>query len=94
MNKHTPGPWVKAKYKVSTPSGGLIANTRSTGEASSDDEANARLISAAPELLECLQWAMQTGRLNYVGRTNGNADYCDAVDRANAAIAKATGGKS
>jgi len=54
-------------------------------------EANARLIAAAPELLEALRWAMEAGRLAYVARNKTNGDYCDSVDRALAAIAKATG---
>ena len=55
MSNHTPGPWKKAKYKVSTASDALIAHTRPTGEGSSDDEANARLIAAAPEMLDVLR---------------------------------------
>lgn len=55
MSNHTPGPWKKAKYKVSAASGALIAHTRPTGEGSSDDEANARLIAAAPEMLDVLR---------------------------------------
>ena len=54
MTTHTPGPWIKAKYKVRTAGGDLIAHTRPTGEGSSDDEANARLIAAAPALLAAL----------------------------------------
>jgi hypothetical protein len=48
-------------------------------------EANARLIAAAPELLEALE-------LVRVGLDMGNADYNPAVkERVAAAIAKATG---
>lgn len=55
------------------------------------DEArkNARLIAAAPELLEALQWAMK--HFCYINRIKGqNEEYCDAIDFAHAAIAKAT----
>lgn len=54
-------------------------------------EANARLIAAAPELLEALEWAMSSGRFNYVQRTSSNSGFCDSVDKARAAIAKARG---
>ena len=87
MNTHTPGPWVKTKYKVSTPSGGLIANTRSTGEASCADEANARLIAAAPEMLAAL--ILLTGRYG-ITFVQDAALRNLAVD----AIAKATRGES
>ena len=43
----------------------------------------------APELLEALKWAMKQGNLGYAARTKGNTAYCDAVDRAVTAIAKA-----
>ena len=48
------------------------------------------LASAAPDLLEALQWAMSKIG-GYYTRTKSNGDYCDAVDRANAAISKALG---
>ncbi len=53
---------------------------------------NATLISAAPDLLEALQWAMERAQLHYVRRVPGQNDkFCDGVDRCNAAIAKALG---
>jgi hypothetical protein len=56
--------------------------------------ANARLIAAAPELLEALIWVKEQGWLKYVQRLKQNAEHCDNVDRALAAIAKATGSQS
>lgn len=51
-----------------------------------------RLHSVNAELLEALQWAMSTGRLGYSHRLPGqNEKWCDAVDRANAAISRALG---
>lgn len=53
--KHTPGPWISrqpekwcGRYRVETPAGIEIA-------AVPQDEANARLIAAAPELLDALE---------------------------------------
>ena len=51
-------------------------------------EANARLIAAAPELLEALQWYVQNDDTN-VGQ-EGNEFYEAGLSRAEAAIAKAT----
>lgn len=64
MNAHTPGPWTVTKgrrcWSIDAPSQSprefptrwLIAETVSDEDA---DEANARLIAAAPELLEALR---------------------------------------
>jgi len=50
------------------------------------------LRAAAPELLEALIWAMDSARISYTQRIKGqNEHYCDMVDKARAAIAKATG---
>lgn len=93
MNKHTPGPW-KYGIELSSRSGewlisfdagyrgrGIcIAETRpGTGH----EEANARLIAAAPELLEALEEAVCA--LEVCGK-----DY-RATEIARTAIAKAKG---
>ena len=52
-------------------------------------EANARLITAAPDLLEAAKWAET--QLSYARRLDQNADHCDKVDALRAAIAKAEG---
>lgn len=92
--KHTPGPW-----KYENDSQGFICDSSGSDVVADAwysrdhevQEANARLIAAAPELLECLIWAMEQGHLTYHARTKSNVAHCDAVDRARAAIAKATG---
>ncbi|KAA5932357.1 MULTISPECIES: hypothetical protein [unclassified Pantoea] len=52
----------------------------------SEAEANAKLIAAAPELLEALQ-----AMLNKAYKQNWNDQYPDEVDAAQSAIAKALG---
>jgi len=96
--KGTPGPWlidandVGSRWNVDAENGESVALSH---QVSNDKEwmkrdANTRLIAAAPELLEALQWAM--ARIgSYTQRTRSNQDYCDQVDKANAAIAKALG---
>jgi len=90
--KHTPGPWaVRYDYVVQAPSfddGRLVPVAQPYGVNSDGTDlfANARLIAAAPELLEALQTLVADF-----------ADYpaserpCHAFDLARAAIAKALG---
>ena len=84
--KHTPGPWYATTmgkagwvdvfaHGVDIP----IASTRHQ-----DQEANARLIAAAPELLEALQ--------SVLDNCLDSEGLCTAHAKARAAIAKATGG--
>ena len=99
MSKHTPGPWSvvehdhaiciqtespsKTKYGASRYAaiGGFDRNDRAQLE---EARANARLIAAAPELLEALQ---KIAGNTYDEWTNG----AEAARIARAAIAKATG---
>ena len=97
MNKHTPGPWkahFEEAYYVTGPDRGRVAmmlnlkgahglGGRRTGEESA---ANARLIAAAPELLEALQ-ALDV----LFGHLASDGTQYDWIDRARAVIAKATG---
>jgi hypothetical protein len=78
--QHTPGPWVAHGTIVYFPNnrGGFnIANCP-------DSESNARLIAAAPELLEALVDAANFIQAYSVGQV--------LLERIDAAIAKATGG--
>lgn len=68
--KHTPAPWtVNPKAKTNIRHGNLtIANCSSTHDGSREEEeiANAKLIAAAPELLEALQdltWLIEQGAM-------------------------------
>lgn len=90
--KHTPGPWVNHGcyiYRVGTDgkrTGPAIANTRVdefiTPE---EEEQNARLIAAAPELYEALRTMVDAFPF-----TDESAGQYDAVQVAREAIAKAT----
>ena len=60
MTKHTPGPWKSNTYRVcagvGTPAIKVICDTaHNMASRTPENEANARLIAAAPEMLECLQ---------------------------------------
>jgi hypothetical protein len=91
MNKHTPGPWhieredspdaewsrrfptiIADEYEV-------VGNEGFYGDLETD-MANARLIAAAPDLLEALEFVIR-----------GVPDTWEGVQKARAAIAKATG---
>lgn len=90
MSKHTPGPW-----KVAAIPGAVIAVDNTTiakvfyGERSVCD-ANARLIAAAPELLEALK-GLESRHEPGVFCDHAAAP-CDRCDAARVAIAKAEGG--
>lgn len=99
-NKHTPGPWLMDRNNVHT---GTIATVHhclgndwadiwsdkwmETGMGEEVQEANARLITAAPELLEALAEALAFCEAN----TFGGDDAAALIAKARAAIAKATG---
>lgn len=89
MSKHTPGPWCKDKWGSLMTEGGqdVLLRGITTISAGSDEriaeaEANTRLISAAPELLEALQVCIQ--------QITALCSADDVPDQARAAIAKAT----
>lgn len=89
--KHTPGPWSTAsdpchfdsQTTVVAANGARVAEV--TGSAFDEAEANARLIAAAPDLLE----ACKAFVAHYPMGTNPFLD--DAFRAARAAIARATG---
>lgn len=96
IGKPTSGPWTIREVRHSNVPGkrAFAIDFNEDQEQVVDwvyEEADAHLISAAPELLEALEWAMKAGRLDYQGRSSVNAAYCDKVDMARAAIAKAKG---
>ncbi len=92
--KGTPGPWFEYREGFSTVyveaklRDGLIQEVAACGPTEAGQEsqsANARLIAAAPELLDAIQW-MQ------MALTSGTAmDIAIGQEKAAAAIAKALG---
>ena len=91
MNKHTPGPWTYEQISnnayVIDENGSAVMLYRNP-----DDEmkANARLIAAAPELLEALEGMLAIDQENHQ-RGHDDDDVCKEVQTARAAIAKAKG---
>lgn len=93
MSKHTPGPWqhsVKLSgsenhrgFRIWGADGWALADVQPADEDGTEGEANARLIAAAPDLLEALK-----GVLRVADRKT------DEFDAARAAIAKAEGEES
>jgi hypothetical protein len=74
MSKHAPGPWElthteQMGFRVSDSTGwGVAVVLKDT-----NDEANARLIAAAPQMLEALE------KIAEIGRQKGDARPQDAV---------------
>ena len=96
MSKHTPGPWnigappPNGEQTIGTQQGLMVA-VATTG-AGVPTEVNANLIAAAPELLEALE------ALTLIMNLNDDDVWTDeswqvALNKARAAIAKATGGQ-
>lgn len=87
---HTPGPWeyvpwhiAEGNSQVRAPEGWLIC------EASSDS--NARLIAAAPDLLEVLKDYRRRCLCKYENSVPTKVDACFTCQQAERAIAKAEG---
>lgn len=102
--KHTQGPWEASGRYVRTPlteegGGWMIADCRDVSLPSDEVRANARLISAAPELLEALEAMVE--RIEYYAecKADGTPNIEDwaytyssgDMKKARAAITKATG---
>ena len=95
--KHTPGPWTYSKeqttnghaHMVRQSSGESVANVRSHNRPTEEAQANARLIAAAPELLEALKAV-----LHFDSDPSIPGEYKHDITiarKVRAAIAKATG---
>ena len=105
--KHTPGPWKAEKYCIwaNNHNGSVYIAGTQTGIDTDQQKANARLIAAAPDLLEAAKivayWELSDSQLTEStrgefadgvggGRVN-RQDYRKAFDTLRAAIAKAEG---
>jgi hypothetical protein len=86
QGKHTPGPWEHDGDEITSTSGDYIATT-AYGVSESQAEANARLIAAAPDLLDALR------EIAEVPPESGRyREWMERAQRiAESAIAKATG---
>ncbi|HGN1417445.1 TPA: hypothetical protein ACKRQ9_000786 [Proteus mirabilis] len=96
--KHSPAPWLTSRRECHIGSIATIhgcenndwIEIRSTNwHVQSVQEANARLIAAAPELLEALIELTESAKESI----DGLGDLSDAIDTATLAIAKALGQK-
>ena len=106
--KHTPGPWVHVRfggivggpfYKYANGEAQSQVASATVGEGISPEEreANARLIAAAPDLLEALRTARQELRFHNLtedGAQRVNTTISRALAEVDAAIAAATGEQS
>ena len=98
MNKHTPGPWnrVKGDRNVYSASG-TVCKTPAIiggGSAAANWEANARLIAAAPDLLEALEGMLEIYgvREQHMSREPfASSTEVECCNQARAAIARARG---
>ena len=87
MTKHTPGPWRVDYMTVLAGTKNLVAECASMAVGESESKANARLIAAAPEMLEALKTILAHPRTN----DKSVVFMPDEVAKARAAIAKAEG---
>lgn len=81
--KHTPGPWISIEVGLIIAKGGHTVALIPTNNAWMPVKDNARLIAAAPDLLDALVCAAQSAGFQYM--TYETREMIDA------AIAKATG---
>ena len=95
MSKYTPGKWqrdpedLNSIHSLGGPEGDIICNAPEGYEASMAYwPANAALISAAPDLLVALEWAI--GYITHGVNEYHVSEVRNSIDAARAAIAKAT----
>ena len=90
--QHTPGPWAVSPDHIFRNQADIFEIHWSTiGECIAEcvhGEANARLIAAAPELLEALQHIRRCIPFGGFAQIHHDSSTCEQID---AAIAKATG---
>ena len=106
MSKHTPGPWIAARYDGYGPrttirqgcerTGMRIASTFETTSPQNIErnEANARLIAAAPAMLEALEEMLEVHGVRWEhvrGDSSIPASWVELSDKARAAIKAAKG---
>lgn len=87
MKKYTPGRWELRGPRIVTDSNGVLIAKNISANYPDTPESNARLIAAAPELLEALEYAVNWAE----GYADANGDTPAFLSDARAAIARATG---
>lgn len=92
---HTPGNWIFEdkgdRFEImsgTTPGRDWVATVHG---GSDHDEPNAKLITAAPDLLAALEKIIGEIDARSMGRLEGDSKFVQFVDAGRAAIAKATG---
>jgi hypothetical protein len=90
MTKHTPGPWVQEGRHVEAFDGKECVMGIEIYGPEDEALANARLIAAAPELLEVLRFTLAELEVSAI-RDGLEPEELVAVTKARAAIAKAEG---
>ena len=102
--KHTPGPWLTQWGAAQGGDGHHIIDTKDMGElsriavvlfhddAEGETASNARLIAAAPELLEALQTTAENLRSWKAANNSGINTFDSWLEVVEEAIAKAKGG--
>lgn len=86
-NEHTPGPWRTIQFRETPLWHGVQVGTEGSFRVEGDNaEANARLIAAAPDLMDALRGLLEIGK-----RDLSNPKYDGYFDAARAAVAKAGG---
>ena len=101
QSSFTPGPWFvptpiyRTLYVEARVGNGMLQEVASCGPTAepSQQAANARLIAAAPELLEALRGMLALDEEHHQ-RGHCDDDVCAEVRKARAAIAKATGSEA
>lgn len=93
---HTPGPWLAEEHVIVTEDGQQVASVLPFyDEREAESLADARLISAAPELLAALQAVLAADELDprtWPSMCAASIATADAFAAARAAITKATEG--
>lgn len=93
--KHTPGPWYVYKQSVRGDDGNIVALTESDYRTPEQEDANARLIAAAPELLQVCKDELEAIRVWLSANPTPNADVVDgmfiSIQKLKAVITRAEG---
>lgn len=91
--KHTPGPWTAAAGRILGGFGAVAKMVDQSTNYRAQQEADARLIAAAPELLAALEWLVRDADCDYTSPEDSDRRVVmvSTVEAARAAVAKARG---